>query len=297
MLTYKVEKPLIHCSNVLGECPLWDPHREKLFWIDIDLGLIYEFHPGSSALKVHDIGQKLGCIALTETERLLLATEFGFAFYQPGDSQPLNFLKVIPQGSGAMFNDGKVSPSGEFWAGSKGPRGTAKLYALNHDLIVRVILDGISISNGIGWSLDGRFFFHTDSLDHAIYRYTLRGDELTYKEVFYTPPQGTPDGLTIDSDGNLWVAVWDGGRVVQLSAEGEELAQILLPVSRPTSIAFGGPDLRTLFITSASVDLPEKEKSAQSYAGALFSIQTHAAGLPAKRFILRAVPQYKQMLS
>ena len=288
MLTYQIDNPLINCENVLGESPLWDPSRETLFWVDIDLGLLYEYQPSSPNLKVHHIGQKLGCIALTETDNLLLATEFGFAFYRPGDPTPANFMDVIPHGVGSMFNDGKVSPDGEFWVGSKGPRRTSTLYRLSCDLTCSIILDGISFSNGIGWSLDGKFFYHTDSLDHAIYRYSLQGSEPTRKELFYTPPLGTPDGLTIDSDGNLWVAIWDGGRVVQLSPEGKEIAQILLPVSRPTSITFGGSDLRTLYITSASVDLPEDEKSAQPYAGALFSMRMDVAGLPAEQFILRA---------
>ena len=293
MLTYQIDNPLINCENVLGESPLWDPSRETLFWVDIDLGLLYEYQPSSPNLKVHHIGQKLGCIALTETDNLLLATEFGFAFYRPGDPTPANFMDVIPHGVGSMFNDGKVSPDGEFWVGSKGPRRTSTLYRLSCDLTCSIILDGISISNGIGWSLDGKFFYHTDSLDHAIYRYSLQGSEPTRKELFYTPPLGTPDGLTIDSDGNLLVAIWDGGRVVQLSPEGKEIAQILLPVSRPTSVTFGGPDLRTLYITSASVDLPEDEKSAQPYAGALFSMRMDVVGLPVNRFILRAVPTNK----
>jgi len=292
MLTYQIDNPLINCENVLGESPLWDPSRETLFWVDIDLGLLYEYQPSSPNLKVHHIGQKLGCIALTETDNLLLATEFGFAFYRPGDPTPANFMDVIPHGVGSMFNDGKVSPDGEFWVGSKGPRRTSTLYRLSCDLTCSIILDGISISNGIGWSLDGKFFYHTDSLDHAIYRYSLQGSEPTRKELFYTPPLGTPDGLTIDSDGNLWVAIWDGGRVVQLSPEGKEIAQILLPVSRPTSVTFGGPDLRTLYITSASVDLPENEKSAQPYAGALFSIQVPITGLHANRYNLRAKQGY-----
>lgn len=288
MVTYHIENPLINCENVLGECPLWDPRRQSLFWIDIDQGLLYQYQPSSLGLQVHQIGQKLGCIALTDTDQLLLATEFGFAFYQPGDAIPENFLDVIPKGLGEMFNDGKVSPGGEFWVGSKGTRGTAKLYRLDPDLSVDAVIEKISISNGIGWSLNGKFFFHTDSLDHAIYRHTLQGKELTHKKVFYTPPEGTPDGLTIDADGNLWIAIWDGGRVVQLSPEGEELAQILLPVSRPTSVAFGGADMRTLYITSASVDLTDKEKSAQPHAGALFSILLDISGLPSQRFILRA---------
>ena len=290
MLTYHIDKPLINCANVLGECPIWDPQRHALFWIDIDLGLLYEYHPEILDFKVHQIGQKLGCFAMTNTDNLLLATEFGFALYRPGDPTPANFLEVIPHGLGSMFNDGKVSPDGAFWVGSKGPQGTAKLYRLNHDLSVDAVIEDISISNGIGWSLDGRFFFHTDSRDHTIYRYTLQGYELTNKEVFYSLSQGTPDGLTIDADGNLWVAIWDGGRVVQLSSEGKEIAQILLPVSRPTSVTFGGTDLRTLYITSALVDLSENEKSAQPYAGALFSIQLQVSGLPSQRFMLRAKP-------
>jgi sugar lactone lactonase YvrE len=292
MLTYSIDKPLIHCVNVLGECPLWDPIRKTLFWIDIDLGFLYEFQLENPDLKVHKIGQKLGCIALTDTNQLLLATELGFAFYRPDDPPPKNFLEIIPQGVGCMFNDGKVSPDGEFWVGSKGPRGASKLYRLAHDLTCDILLEDISISNGIGWSLDHRFFFHTDSLDHSIYRYTLQGKKLSNKEIFYTTQEGTPDGLTIDAEGNLWVAIWDGGRVVQISPEGKELAQILLPVSRPTSVAFGGPDLRTLYITSARVDLTENELSAQPYAGALFSIQMQVAGLPVNLFNLRAGAGY-----
>lgn len=290
MQTYHIKEPLVDCANVLGECPLWDLERQILYWVDIDQGLLHAYDPKSPLLQVHEIGQKLGCLALTETDNLLLATELGFAFYKPGDPIQENFLDVISKDSGSMFNDGKVSPDGEFWVGSKGPRGTSKLYHLSRDLTCDILLEGISISNGIGWSLDGRSFYHTDSLDHAIYRYSLQGNELAGKEVFYSPDEGTPDGLTIDADGNLWVAIWDGGRVVQLSPGGVELRQILLPVSRPTSVAFGGPDFRTLFITSASVDLPDKEKSAQPLAGALFSIRTQVTGLPSQRFILRAAP-------
>jgi len=88
MLTYSIDKPLIHCVNVLGECPLWDPIRETLFWIDIDLGFLYEFQLENPDLKIHKIGQKLGCIALTDTNQLLLATELGFAFYRPDDPPP-----------------------------------------------------------------------------------------------------------------------------------------------------------------------------------------------------------------
>jgi len=292
MFTHQIEKPLIHCVNVLGECPLWDPKRETLYWVDIDLGLLYQYFPKNTDLKVHRIGQKLGCIALTEIDQLLLATEIGFAIYRPGDNPPSNFLEVIPKNKGLMFNDGKVSPNGEFWVGSKGPKGQANLYRLNQHLKCIKVLGKISISNGIGWSLDGNFFYHTDSFDHIIYRYTLKGDELINKEVFFTPSVGTPDGLTIDADGNLWVAIWDGGRVIQLSPEGAELGQILLPVSRPTSVAFGGKNLTTLFITSASVDLSEDEKGDQRFAGALFSIDLQTIGLPERSFILRAEHEY-----
>jgi sugar lactone lactonase YvrE len=252
--------------------------------------LLYGFCPYTLEVEVHSIGQKVGCVALTKSERLLLATEFGFAFYQPGDPPPQNFCNVIPLGSGNMFNDGKISPDGAFWVGSKGPAGTSRLYSLDQDLCFTTVIDGLSISNGIGWSQDGCFFYHTDSFDRHIYRYTTVNNALTRREIFYTPPTGTPDGLTIDSDGNIWTALWDGSRVIQLSPEGFELAEILLPVSRPTSVSFGGADLRTLFITSASVDLSAKELSTQPYAGDLFSIRLPNFGLPENRFKLHASP-------
>ena len=286
MITYTLEKPTVTCRNVLGESPIWDTDRAKLFWVDIDLGLLYGFCPYTLEVEVHSIGQKVGCVALTKSERLLLATEFGFAFYQPGDPPPQNFCNVIPPGSGNMFNDGKISPDGAFWVGSKGPAGTSRLYSLDQDLCFTTVIDGLSISNGIGWSQDGCFFYHTDSFDRHIYRYTTVNNALTRREIFYTPPTGTPDGLTIDSDGNIWTALWDGSRVIQLSPEGFELAEILLPVSRPTSVSFGGADLRTLFITSASVDLSAKELSTQPYAGDLFSIRLPNFGLPENRFNL-----------
>lgn len=288
MITYTLDKPTVVCRNVLGESPIWDPDRGKLFWVDIDLGLLYGFRPNTLEVEVHSIGQKVGCVALTKSERLLLATEFGFAFYQPGDPPPQNFCNVIPPGSGNMFNDGKISPDGAFWVGSKGPAGTSRLYCLDQDLCCTTLIEGLSISNGIDWSQDGRFFYHTDSFDRHIYRYTIVKNALTRREIFYTPPNGTPDGLTIDSDGNIWTALWDGSRVVQLSREGEEIAEILLPVSRPTSVSFGGEDLRTLFITSASVDLSAKELSSQPYAGDLFSIRLPNFGLPENLFKLHA---------
>lgn len=288
METYIIDRPLIQTSNLLGESPLWDPVRQMLFWIDIDRGLLHSFHPETGSIRIDEIGQKLGCIALTNKDDLLLATELGFAFYKPGSPAPENFLNVIPPNQGLMFNDGKVSPTGEFWVGSKGPRGKASLYRLCGDLTCHVILDVISISNGVGWTSDGRFFYHTDSQDRKIYRYTLCGGKPTNRETFYIPSEGTPDGLSLDTEGNLWVAIWDGWRVVQLSPAGEELAQILLPISRPTSVAFGGKDLKTLYITSASVDLTPAELADQPYAGALFSIALSAQGVPSERFMLRA---------
>lgn len=288
MLTYTIRKPLVKTDNLLGESPLWDQDRQTLFWVDIDRGLLNAFLPATAEFQVYEIGQKLGCIALTQDGHLLLATELGFASYLPGDSAPANFMNVIPPHKGLMFNDGKVSPDGEFWVGSKGPRGEASLYRLSESLDCRILIENISISNGIGWSLDHKFFYHTDSLNRTIYRYSLQGKELANKEVFYTPLLGTPDGLAIDADGNLWVAIWDGWRVVKISPEGKETAQILLPVSRPTSVAFGGKDLSTLFITSASVELSSTELAEQPLAGSLFSITLSVHGQLSNRFMLRA---------
>ncbi len=171
----------------------------------------------------------------------------------------------------------------------EGTKNQAKLFIFDKDKKLHVIkLEELTISNGIDWSLDNRVFYHTDSGERTIFRYDFDPQtlELSNKNVFYIPEVGTPDGLTIDSQDNLWFAIWDGWKVVQLSPDGELMSEIELPVQRPTSVILGGQDLKTLFITSASVDLPEATLyGEQPMAGDLFAVQVTIPGKKANRML------------
>ncbi len=188
------------------------------------------------------------------------------------------------------MNDGRVDQAGRFWAGSKGPTGTAALFKLNPDQTCQKVLPGITISNGIDWSLDNTICYYTDSGNQTIYQYQFDPVEgaLMEPKVFFSlkddPNSATPDGLCLDSAGNIWTAIWDGSKVLQLSPEGKILQEVRLPVSRPTSIAFSGSEFKDLYITSASTGLTAKQLNQQPYAGDLFVFQTKIPGRPANFF-------------
>ena len=281
---------LIHCANILGEGPLWHPAEQKLYWIDIDLGLIQTLEPITAQRQTFNVGKKLGCYAFRQEGGLILATASGFAFWDAAGGTRQDLVSIYPPDSPLMMNDGRVDLAGRFWAGSKGPHGMASLFRLDPDLRLQQILSGVTISNGIDWSPDGCWCYYTDSGENRLhrFRFDLENGTLSDRQVFFHPGQGTPDGLTVDSAGNIWTALWDGWKVVQLSPEGDLMQEIELPVSRPTAVALGGSDLRTLFITSARADLSPADLAAQPLAGDLFSVRVETPGKPANLF--RGVP-------
>lgn len=287
MNSFCLTNSLIKVNDKLGECPIWNDETQKLFWIDIDRGVIHKFDPITKRLKSYNTGKKIGCIALKKDGGLVLATETGFSEWNTSVGLKSEFLHVSDPPSEIMFNDGLVDTLGNFWIGTKGPKGQSKLYILDKNNQLHEKLDGLTISNGIDWSLNGRVFYHTDSGDRAIYRYDFDQEtlELSNKSEFFVPEVGTPDGLTVDSEDNLWVAIWDGWKVVQLSSKGEMISEIEVPVQRPTSVILGGEDFRTLFITSASVDLPEATLYGQQpMAGDLFAVTIDIPGKKPNRY-------------
>lgn len=282
MKTHKISKPIVSCQDTLGESPLWDYRRNALFWVDIENGLIHSYKPESKNIETYQFGEKVGCIAMHESGGFILATELGLNYWSPYSGCKKEFLPIKHSHKESMFNDGKVDPLGRFWIGSKGPKGSSKLWMVQENKLIEKISD-LTISNGLDWSVDKGVFYHTDSGDNAIYRYDidLQTTTLSNRQTFFRPKKGTPDGLTIDSDGNIWTAIWDGWQVLQLNPAGEVLSEISMPVQRPTSITFGGQDLRQLFISSASEGLTESERLEQPYAGDLFVIEPGVTGLNA----------------
>ena len=282
MKTHKISKPIVSCQDTLGESHLWDYRRNELFWVDIENGLIHSYKPESKNIETYQFGEKVGCIAMHESGGFILATELGLNYWSPYSGCKKEFLPIKHSHKESMFNDGKVDPLGRFWIGSKGPKGSSKLWMVQENKLIEKISD-LTISNGLDWSVDKGVFYHTDSGDNAIYRYDidLQTTTLSNRQTFFRPKKGTPDGLTIDSDGNIWTAIWDGWQVLQLNPAGEVLSEISMPVQRPTSITFGGQDLRQLFISSASEGLTESERLEQPYAGDLFVIEPGVTGLNA----------------
>jgi sugar lactone lactonase YvrE len=194
---------------------------------------------------------------------------------------------------GNRFNDGKCDPAGRFWAGTmriaEDQVGAGSLYCLDRDLTVRKMWEGITIANGIAWSSDAKTMYYIDTPTCAVaaFDYDLAtGSIANRREIIRTPKEaGFPDGMTIDAEGMLWVAYWQGWRVVRWDpSTGEMLATVELPVERVTAPWFGGPNLDELYITTARIGLSDEARAQQPLAGSLFRARVGVAGLPAFEF-------------
>jgi D-xylonolactonase len=183
------------------------------------------------------------------------------------------------------FNDGKVDRLGRFWAGTmddKEREATGSLYRLDSDLSWTRIDEGYRVTNGPAFSPDGRLMYHSDTAGQVTYVFDLddAGNASNRREFArFGKGDGYPDGMTVDAEGCLWIAFWDGWCLRRLSPEGERIAELRVPAQRPTSCAFGGDDLKTLFISSARRDLQGTELDKQPYAGGLFAADVGVAGI------------------
>ena len=279
---------------VLGEGAIWNPSWQRLHWVDIVSGCVFTYDPATGENRVCEVGQKVGTVVPRARGGLMLAVQEGFAALDPGNGR----VELWPRPPGhdpavVRFNDGKCDPSGRFWAGTmalvKGPKPLGRLYRLDADGSVQVMLEDVGTSNGIAWSLDRATLFFIDTP-------LLRVDAFDYDEtsgaigrrrtVLSIPPGiGRPDGSTLDAEGMLWIAMYDGWSVTRWDPRtGELLQTIRLPVARVTSCAFGGPDLGTLFLTSARQGLTAEQLAAQPLAGCVFKVRPGVTGLPAFAF-------------
>ena len=188
----------------------------------------------------------------------------------------------------ARFNDGVIDRQGRFWAGTIAPGATSALYRLDPDLSVHTLETGVGVSNGIGWSLDDRTMYYTDSPRRVIYAYDF--DAATGAIANRRPfvllgddEPGAPDGLAVDSQGFVWSARWDGWKVCRYDPAGKLEREIKMPVQRPTSCAFGGQHLDELYITSAWTGLSDEQRRAQPFAGDVFRLHARRPGLAGKK--------------
>ena len=281
---------VLPAHNDLGEGPLWHPGEDALYWVDIHGKKIQRYHPESKDYQIFPMPMKVTALALREGGGFIIASDTGLHFWDPATGE-ISFIAHPEAGkAGARFNDGKADRAGRFWAGTMEPTSaTSALYRLDADGSLHTVETGITISNGIGWSPDNSTMYYVDSLRYTIYAYDFdlacgvirnRRDLARFEPAF-----GIPDGLTVDSQGHLWVAFYDGWKVARINPTGNITAIIDFPVARVTSCAFGGRNLDELYVTTAIDSLPEHERQAQPLAGDLFRVKPGVTGIPEPSFI------------
>ncbi|HEY5722033.1 MAG TPA: SMP-30/gluconolactonase/LRE family protein [Allosphingosinicella sp.] len=271
---------------VLGEGPVWVVAEQALYWTDIEGRRVYRRAFADGKLDRWTVPFRIGSLApRTGGSGFVAGTDRGLFFADPARDRydPIaNPESDLPTN---RFNDGKTDRAGRFWAGTMD--GTEKaaqgsLYRLDPDLTLTRIDDAYSVTNGPAFSPDGHTMYHNDSGRQLTYAFDLdEAGNASNRRVLarFGEEDGYPDGMTVDADGCLWIAYWDGWCLRRLSPKGELLQTLKVPVARPTSCAFGGPDLDHLFITSARRDLDEAALAAQPQAGGLFVATPGVKGL------------------
>lgn len=279
---------ILNTQAFLGEGPIWDAARQQLYWVDIIAGHLHCFDPGSRQDQIIDVGQPLGCAAPTRSGRLILGLQNSLAILDPTNSHLTNIMYPESHLPGNRFNDGKCGPDGRFLVGSMDNAevdASGSLYSLASDGTLQTLLSGIGISNGLTWSPDRTIMYFIDTPTRQVmaYDYDLAsGDIANPRAVVSVPAEmGWPDGMTSDSNGYLWVALWGGAALsVWNPTNGALVEKIAIPAKNVTSCVFGGPRLEQLFITTARKGLDSADLAAFPASGGLFRVLTDVTGSP-----------------
>jgi sugar lactone lactonase YvrE len=262
----------------LGEGPVWR-------------GLVYRYDPATRASRTFPVDTQVGAVALTDSGDLVLAVRDGFARLDLDTGRVRMIADVEADRPDQRMNDGTCDPAGRFWAGTmafdKRP-GAGALYRLDLDGRVHTMLRDITISNGLDWSDDGRLMYYIDTPTRSIdvLEFDVATGAIANRRSLVRVPRGEgwPDGLTLDADGYIWVALWSGGAVRRYAPDGRLDRVLPVPATHPTSCAFGGPDLGDLYVTTAATALTPEERLRQPLAGGLFRCRPGVQGRPAHRF-------------
>jgi sugar lactone lactonase YvrE len=281
---------------LLGESPLWHPDEQRLYYCDIAGRELRRHDPATGRLERWRFDSEVACCAPLHGGGLLLALRSGLWRFDPASGARELIAAPPYDPADERYNDGKADPAGRMWCGTlyeprTAPR--AALYCLAHGELTRRA-DGATVANGLAWSPDSRAMFWADTTSHTIWRFDFdpRAGELSQRRVFarFAPRAegqpieeygGRPDGAAVDVRGHLWVAMYEGQRLVEFAPDATLVAEHRLPVRCPTMPTFGGADLRTLYITTARHRRPADEVASQPWAGAVLAMRVDAPGLPA----------------
>ena len=282
---------IIAARNQIGESPVWNAPEQALYWVDVEGKLIQRWRGRDNAIQRWQLDEPVGCIGLRERGGLVAASRTGFFFLdvETGKTTSIGNPEAHPDN---RFNDGKVDRRGRFWAGTRNFRDHSKasgaLYRLDPDLSIHRMEEGLLCPNGMAWSPDNRLMYLCDTWARYIFVYDFEADEGTIRNrrlfAKLQESDGFPDGLTVDAEGYVWNAHYDGWRITRYAPDGKVNRAIRMPVQHVTSLTFGGPDCRTLYVTSASLRLSEAERLSQPSAGDLFAVNTEVKGIPELQF-------------
>lgn len=271
---------ILEAGILLGESPVWCPQRKLLLFVDITGRRLLKFNPASKALESCAIDEDIGCVAPAKDGGFIAGLRSGI-WCLDGQGAKLRMLAANPEDVGvSRFNDGRVDPAGRFLAGTiDEPKagGRAGLYRYDRRGLVR-LADGLLTSNGLAFSPDGRTLYHADTPRFVVnqYDYDRASGTAENRRVFVALDptaldRGRPDGAAVDEQGCYWTALYEGGRVQRYDPNGELMSEHPVPVRSPTMPAFGGPDLKTLFVTTA--------RDSQGTGGGLYTMQVDVPGL------------------
>jgi len=276
-------------ADRLGECPLWDERAAMLWWVDSRWPALKRLDPATGAVMMLVLPEIVGSIALRESGGLLAATKSGLHFLDP--SSGVLEAKADPEGHlpDNRFNDGRCDRAGRFWAGTmsdvnRDPVGS--LYRFDARFKWEKLRNAVIIPNSLAFSPDGRTMYFADTNRHTIwaYDYDPASGAATRERVFADTGKGRPDGSCVDADGCLWNADYGAARLVRYTPVGNVDRSVDLPVTNPTCCCFGGADLGTLYVTTATQRLAPEALAKQPLAGSLLALRPGVKGLAESRF-------------
>ncbi len=280
----------------VGECPLWHAAEATLYWVDIDGFAVHSLHPASGRQRAWRMDSEPACLAINAAGGLIVARRSGFAHLDTVEGKVTKIADAPYDTATTRFNDGRVDAAGRFWVGTiYEPRDqqAAQMFCLDKGVLRLVWSGGMTVSNGLAFSPDQRTLYHADTTSHQIrcYDFDVATGEVAKQRILRqfsldkaNNYGGRPDGAAVDSEGAYWSAMFEGGRLLRIAPDGEILREIALPLRCPTMLAFGGDDLRTLYITSATHKRSATELEQYPLSGRLLSLRVDVAG--------RAEPAY-----
>lgn len=283
----------LDCRNNLGESVLWDDRLKRLVWVNIHAGEIWTWQPDAQVKPVAlTLSERVGAVGLTQGSGLIAALEASFVVVDASANTPTLVAAVDHPHSSIRLNDGRVDPAGRFVCGgmdeSSPQRSISAVYVLGRGAAVSTLIDGVHCTNSLCWSPDGRTLYFTDMPSRRIeaFDYDVAAGQASNRRLFadLSAESGLADGSIVDAEGYLWNAQWGGSKVVRYAPDGSVDRQVVLPVSNPTCLTFGGPDLDILFITSAWFGLSDVQRAAEPHAGSIFALRPGVKGLPEHRY-------------